>query len=84
METWNFRSIPISSHSKLRNLLMNETDMPNLTKQPLVEVMDSLSPGVRVFKAGDLFGPAKEIGIAHDGAVYRLRVTRAGKLILTK
>jgi hemin uptake protein HemP len=63
---------------------MDKTEMPNLTKQPPGEVMDALSPGVRVFQATELFGPSKEIGIRHDGALYRLRVTRAGKLILTK
>jgi hemin uptake protein HemP len=31
-----------------------------------------------------LFGPAREVLIRHDGALYRLRLTRAGKLILTK
>ena len=31
-----------------------------------------------------LFGTARELLIRHNGAVYRLRMTRAGKLILTK
>jgi hemin uptake protein HemP len=31
-----------------------------------------------------LFGAARELLIRHNGAVYRLRMTRAGKLILTK
>lgn len=31
-----------------------------------------------------LFGPAREVLIRHNGALYRLRLTRAGKLILTK
>jgi len=45
---------------------------------------DSLVPQIRLFQASALFGSSKEIGIVHDGALYRLRVTRAGKLILTK
>lgn len=32
----------------------------------------------------ELFGPANEILIRHAESVYRLRITRAGKLILTK
>ena len=31
-----------------------------------------------------LFGAARELLIQHNGALYRLRMTRAGKLILTK
>lgn len=31
-----------------------------------------------------LFGGRKEIEIEHQGAVYRLRITRQGKLILNK
>ena len=31
-----------------------------------------------------LFCGARELLIRHNGAVYRLRMTRAGKLILTK
>jgi hemin uptake protein HemP len=32
----------------------------------------------------ELFGRRSEIRISHDAAIYRLRITRAGKLILTK
>lgn len=31
-----------------------------------------------------LFGQQKEIIIDHEGALYRLRITRQGKLILNK
>ena len=31
-----------------------------------------------------LFDGSREIAIAHEGAIYRLRITRQGKLILTK
>ena len=39
---------------------------------------------VRIFESEHLFGPEHEIGIIHQGAMYRLRVTRGGKLILNK
>lgn len=32
----------------------------------------------------ELFAGRTEIRIAHDNAIYRLRITRAGKLILNK
>ena len=40
--------------------------------------------GMRQFDSRSLFGAARELLIRHNGALYRLRVTRAGKLILTK
>ena len=36
------------------------------------------------FDSHALFGAARELLIRHDGALYHLRLTRAGKLILTK
>jgi hemin uptake protein HemP len=41
------------------------------------------SPGRR-WRSTELFGPAQEIEIEHGQAVYRLRRTSLGKLILTK
>ena len=38
----------------------------------------------RVFDAKNLFSGSEEIGVIHEGSMYRLRVTRSGKLILTK
>jgi hemin uptake protein HemP len=36
------------------------------------------------WRSSDLFGPAQEIEIEHGQAIYRLRRTSLGKLILTK
>lgn len=42
-------------------------------------------PGdARIVNSEDLFGPDHELIIRHDNMNYRLRITRAGKLILTK
>lgn len=42
-------------------------------------------PGVSpVYSSSQLFGCATEIGIDHQGARYRLKITRQGKLILNK
>jgi hemin uptake protein HemP len=38
----------------------------------------------RRWQSNELFGPAQEIEIAHGQAIYRLRLTSLGKLILTK
>lgn len=38
----------------------------------------------RTVDSGALFGGAHEIGIEHHGALYRLKITRQGKLILNK
>lgn len=36
------------------------------------------------WQSRQLFGPHAEVTIAHGDAVYRLRITSLGKLILTK
>lgn len=38
----------------------------------------------RRWRSADLFGAGQEIEIEHGQAVYRLRLTSLGKLILTK
>ena len=42
------------------------------------------APTNRRWRSTELFGPAHEIEIEHGQAVYRLRLTSLGKLILTK
>jgi len=39
---------------------------------------------VPVYRTEELFSGASEIRLAHAGAEYRLKITRAGKLILNK
>lgn len=39
---------------------------------------------LRAYASDTLFGGAKEIGIEHAGSLYRLKITRQGKLILNK
>ena len=38
----------------------------------------------RVVKSHDLLGPSGRLEISHRGEIYRLSITRQGKLILTK
>ncbi|MBX3441069.1 MAG: hemin uptake protein HemP [Planctomyces sp.] len=37
-----------------------------------------------VIRSSSLFAGHREVQIEHDGVTYRLRITRSGKLILTK
>jgi hemin uptake protein HemP len=39
---------------------------------------------IRVFDTRELFKADSEIGIVHNDSLYRLRITRGGKLILNK
>lgn len=41
-------------------------------------------PADRVIESRALFGERKEVAIEHDGAIYRLKITKQGKLILNK
>ena len=47
-------------------------------------VAPSAVPALRVVTSAELFGSGREIRILHHGAHYTLRLTRMGKLILTK
>ncbi|WP_346433414.1 hemin uptake protein HemP [Oricola sp.] len=40
--------------------------------------------GKTVYESSNLFRGSTEIGIEHEGAIYRLKITRQGKLILNK
>lgn len=39
---------------------------------------------LKILHSQALFDGAKELGIEHHGALYRLKITRQGKLILNK
>lgn len=55
---------------------------PVKTEQPASD----RSPGAQTLVLGsaDLFAGTREVWIEHNGQLYRLQVTKAGKLILTK
>lgn len=42
------------------------------------------APQVKCYQASALFNAASEIMIEHQGEQYRLRITKQGKLLLTK
>lgn len=53
--------------------------LPKQSVQPT-----AFGPGLPCVRSEDLFGKDREIMIEHAGVYYRLRLTRANKLILTK
>lgn len=60
-------------------------DMTRERPAPEHQPAQEKEPGAMpVYASSALFGQASEIGIRHDGALYRLRITRQGKLILNK
>lgn len=57
----------------------NRADASGATARPTADL-----GGLKVVESSDLFGRRTEIGIMHDGSLYRLKITRQGKLILNK
>lgn len=53
-------------------------------ERPPANPPDRRDPPVRVVRIEELLQGARELILLHDGAEYRLRITRNGKLILTK
>jgi hemin uptake protein HemP len=51
------------------------SNQPESTNQPKPE---------KPLRSAELFGKRKRIEIDHRGEIYRLQITRQGKLILTK
>ena len=57
---------------------------PHFAEQRHVRPSQSLAAAVRTIISEDLFRGSHEIAINHSGAIYRLKITRQGKLILNK
>lgn len=61
---------------------MNETERPASPDRPPADAQPPRqAPAI---PSGQLFHGASEVLIEHNGAIYRLRQTSLGKLILTK
>ncbi|WP_371834139.1 hemin uptake protein HemP [Ochrobactrum teleogrylli] len=39
---------------------------------------------IKTYGSRELFDGSREVGIEHGGSLYRLKITRQGKLILNK
>ena len=60
--------------------------MPDVAREesPPAAAPPAPSPARRRIRSVELFGEARELIIEHRAEEYRLTITRAGKLILTK
>lgn len=54
------------------------------TVKPVDRPRDPAVPGPVVVDSAALFGRGNEVRVQQNGQEYRLRITKAGKLILTK
>lgn len=54
------------------------------TEQETAPATAPTAQAPRVIESRDLFRGRTEILIAHDGSIYRMKITRQGKLILNK
>jgi hemin uptake protein HemP len=64
---------------------MNEAASRQVVKATVLVSEEGTKPSEppRRLHSYELLGGAKEVEIAHDGRIYRLRVTQLNKLILT-
>ena len=65
-------------------LTMDKNTPGNSSPDRRFELLQADRSTDRVIESRTLFGERKEVAIEHDGAVYRLKITRQGKLILNK
>ncbi|MBO6716446.1 MAG: hemin uptake protein HemP [Rhizobiaceae bacterium] len=65
----------MNSHVRIENQFRPRIATPN--------AHSALAP-VRTLSSANLFQGTKEIAIEHGESVYRLKITRQGKLILNK
>ena len=72
----------------LRKSKMNQGFEKDKAKEPRTSDSGgrdpSGGPDLPIVSTKQLFGDQREIGIDHEGSLYRLKITRHGKLILNK
>jgi hemin uptake protein HemP len=62
---------------------MHDVQLPS-DRQPTTSAPAVPARELKRVSSDELIGPAREVLIRHAGCDYRLRITRQGKLILTK
>ena len=65
-------------------IIINCMSQPESLEAVLTPAQRPEPAAARQFDSRALFAGARELLIRHNGELYRLRLTRAGKLILTK
>ena len=63
---------------------MEKNPIEHDARGPRIKTSQADRVADRVIESRTLFGERKEVAIEHDGAVYRLKITKQGKLILNK
>jgi hemin uptake protein HemP len=53
-------------------------------KKPTPQPPPAGAPQIRIVESTEIFRGQSEIMIRHDGVIYRMKITRQGKLILNK
>ncbi|KXF77797.1 hypothetical protein ATN84_08600 [Paramesorhizobium deserti] len=56
----------------------------SLASAPYVEPRKRVQHPLKTYGSSELFDGSTEVGIEHAGSLYRLKITRQGKLILNK
>ena len=65
-------------------LTMDKNTPENSSPDRPFEAVQADRSADRIIESRVLFGKRKEVAIEHDGAIYRLKITKQGKLILNK
>ncbi|WP_331371919.1 hemin uptake protein HemP [Sinorhizobium chiapasense] len=73
-----------SENSRFVPRELAETVTPNDTDTERPSRPTLADRNQRIVESRDLFRGDSEILISHDGTIYRMRITRQGKLILNK
>jgi len=66
-----------------RQIIDMQVRLPNLAPMRS-DFSTPVQKDIRVFGSDILFDGTNEVGIEHAGSLYRLKITRQGKLILNK
>jgi hemin uptake protein HemP len=64
--------------------LLHGDDLVDPSSAPVRTAGRTTSRSPQIISSKTLFGARQELHIEHSGCLYRLRITRNGKLILTK
>jgi hemin uptake protein HemP len=64
--------------------LVNSQSTPPDAQMSARPLSRDVAGTIPVFSSAALFKGTQEIAIEHQGSIYRLRITRQGKLILNK
>ena len=58
--------------------------MPDPFEKEKSQVSNKAFSNIRSLRSEEIFGGQREVSIIHGECTYRLQITKAGKLILTK